>query len=58
MINFRKFKNKFAYDAGMFKWDEKMQAKMVKYCLTGIAKDTYDVFWSSDKDEVMQFLTL
>ena len=32
----------------MFGWDEKMQAKTVKYCLTGIAKDTYDVFSSSD----------
>ena len=51
-ISFNKFKNKFAYDAGMFGWDEKMQAKLVKYCLTGIAKDTYDVLSSSDKDEI------
>ena len=50
-ISFKKLKNKFAYDAGMFGWDEKMQAKMFKYCLTGIAKDTYDVLSSSDKDD-------
>ena len=29
-----------------------MQAKMVKYCFTGIAKDSYDVLSSSDKDEI------
>ena len=51
-ISFNKFKNKFAYDAGMFGWDEKMQAKMVRYCINDIAKDTHDVLSSSDKDDI------
>ena len=50
-ISFNQFKNKFLYDAGMFGWDEKMQIKMIKYCLTGIMKDTYFFFSSSDYDE-------
>ena len=55
-ISFNQFKNKFAYDAEMFGWDEKIQAKMVKNCLTGIAKDTYDFLSSSDKEAMNAIL--
>ena len=35
-ISFNQFKYKFAYEAGMFGWDENIKAKMIKYFLKGM----------------------